>query len=428
MPRRFAEAIDRLAHRRAGGFHAASLAERGVTFATIHRDRHAFSRLLVRDLIAGRCPPTPGRMYLVEKEGKRRRLFDFPPTEAIIQEAVAGWLAGRLAPSTSAHLYSYRRGHSYHQALRAFARYVRRSHRADAASADRGLFVLRRDVHAYFDSIPVGDDAPLWTLLRGLLGETVSAPVSWALITRSLRPLLADRSGASYQLSTGIPTGSPVANVVANAYLGAMDHEICAVPDVFYARYGDDIVAAHTDRAAAADLSRVLDAHLVDRCLTFSDEKTRNVFLTTRGMASKPDDVMRGAESIELLGHRVTARGTIALSAKKTRVLLDDLRTRAGNGAAVGETAREARIAGAVRAVNRLLDPRSAAAHPYARLLHTTVTDRSYLQWLDYEAASIVLGQSLGVRNVRHFRSVPISRLRHQFGLVSLVAARNRGR
>jgi hypothetical protein len=423
VPTRFADAVQRLAARRWGSPSAPSLQQHGVSLATLARERHTFARLLVADLKRGHVTPSPGRVYWIEKEQKQRRLFDFPLTELVIHDAVACWLAERLSPSISPHLYSYQPGTSYHRALAGFARYVRTATRI---APSRGLYVLRRDVHSYFDSIPVHDDAPLWPLLRRLVGDVREFDVTWSLVCRTLRPPLVDRAGTLYTLDCGIPTGSPVANVVANAYLGAMDDDLSRVPDAFYARYGDDLVAAHPDAAVAARLAAMLAAHLGGQGLEFSEAKTHDVYLSPRGALPALEHGPQSAAAVELLGHRVSVAGTVSLSVRKTKTLLADLRTRAANGANVDAPIDE-RVAGAVRASNRFFDPDAPAAHPYAALLRTTVTDRSYLKWLDYEVALIVVGAAMRQRSVRHFRSFPPGALRARFGLDSLVVGRNRG-
>jgi hypothetical protein len=57
------------------------------------------------------------------------------------------------------------------------------------------------------------------------------------------------------------------------------------------------------------------------------------------------------------------------------------------------------------------------------------VTDRHQLEQLDYWIARLVLETVTGRRDARAFREVPYAKLRHDWGLISLVAARNaRGR
>ncbi len=424
-PSRFANAIERIAQRRRASPSVTSLQESGVSFATIHEKRHTVARLLVKDLRASRLDPTPGRIYHIEKDGKRRRLFDFPVVELIIHDAVAEWLGAKAATVFSSRLYSYQPGISYRHALRDFAHYIRVTSRMHSTAGDRGLYVLRRDVRAYFDTIPVHEGAPLWEVLARLVGPPSTANLVWTLLHRTLRPLLIDAQGTLYRLVRGIPTGSPVANVVANLYLNAMDDQLSRVDGAFYARYGDDVVAAHPDADTAATLTSLLGAHLEPRGLEFSATKMRDLYLTTAGRPAPAGINVQPATTVEFLGHRISAHGTISLSVSKTRTLLKDLQTRATNAARASVAEPAMRLASAVRAVNRLFDPRGPAAHPYANLLRTTVTDRSYLDWLDHEVALIVVGAALGERSARHFRRFPPRSLRAQFGLHSLVAMRN---
>ena len=420
-PARFANAIARIAERRASSPSFTRLQEGGVSMTTLDRNRDRVARLLVADLLAGHVAERPGRMYSITQQGKERRLFEFSPVEMIVQDAVANWLAEQSSGAFSTRLYSYRTGISYRHALRDFGRYVRHSRRSGA----RGLYVLRRDVRSYFDSIPVRDDAPLWASLEPfVLGSSRVEPTR-ALLRRALRPQLVDACGEPYRLECGIPTGSPVANVVANLYLRAMDVELGQVAAAFYARYGDDIIVAHPDTATIEALARSLAGYLSNYEVEGNPAKVEDCYLTTAGRPDPAGHVFRGVSAVEFLGHRVTALGTVGMSRGKTRALLQALRTGAANAARVNAPSIDARIQRIVHSVNALLSPRSAAAHPYAILLRATVTDRPYLAWLDHEVALIVLEAAFGRRRVTHFRAVPPGRLRTAFRLRSLVAARN---
>jgi hypothetical protein len=423
-PRRFVDAIDRIAERRASTPSSTRLHECGVSLTTIQRNSDRVARLLVGDLLATRLAERPGRTFVMKKDGKERRLYEFSLVEMILQDAVAAWLSERSAASLSARLYSYRTGTSYHRALADFARYVRRSQRT--REHPRGLYVLRRDVHAYFDSVPVRDDAPLWAELDRLIDGEPNPMLTRSLVARAVRPLLADGNGTAYRLACGIPTGSPVANVVANLYLRSMDEELSRVPDAFYARYGDDILVAHPDAEAAASMGRVLASYLTDGEVTSNPDKTRDVYLNSAGRAAPAAGSFVGAAAVEFLGHRITAHGTVALSRRKTRALLDALRSGARNATKPDVATLHGRVRRVVQTLNALLNPRSAASHPYAGLLHTTVTDRPFLHWLDHELALITLEAALGTRRVSNLRQFPPRVLRSMFGLRSLVAARNR--
>jgi hypothetical protein len=76
--------------------------------------------------------------------------------------------------------------------------------------------------------------------------------------------------------------------------------------------------------------------------------------------------------------------------------------------------------------VNRALDPHSALTQQRSAIaLRRIVTDRRQLEQLDYWIARIVVHALTGRRDARAFRDVPYRKLRQDWGLVSLVAARN---
>ena len=77
-------------------------------------------------------------------------------------------------------------------------------------------------------------------------------------------------------------------------------------------------------------------------------------------------------------------------------------------------------------AVNHALRPRTGIAEQRsANLLRAVVTDREQLRQLDHRIAGIVASAVTGRRGPRAFRDVPYRRLRDDWGLRSLVVARN---
>ena len=77
--------------------------------------------------------------------------------------------------------------------------------------------------------------------------------------------------------------------------------------------------------------------------------------------------------------------------------------------------------------INRVLDAKSTPVQQRsAGLVRRAVTDRRQLAQLDYLIAKIVLEAVTGKRGVRGFRKVPYRKIREDWGLVSLLHARNR--
>ena len=75
--------------------------------------------------------------------------------------------------------------------------------------------------------------------------------------------------------------------------------------------------------------------------------------------------------------------------------------------------------------VSETLDSSSPFATRHAALLRRVVNDRGQLRHLDYLLARLVLRALTGEADVKAFRVVPYRRLRQEWHLVSLVAARN---
>ena len=417
---RFIAAVQRLANHNPGGSVRSETGDVGLS--RLNGDSRLIARLLIDDLKHGSLPPEPGVPRFIKTEGKRRTVYQFEFCDQVIQTVVAEWLRERASAELSPALFSYRPGMASHQAVHAAARYLVRHRRTRSDPRQRGVYVLRRDVKSYFDAVPVADDGRVWTILNGLLG-TDGNPIEMDLVRRAVRPFIRiDERSA--QLSRGLPTGSPVANEIANIYLAEMDRKLAQVSGGFYARYGDDVLAMHAERTTATHMAEVLQCELEVSGLRWNEKKSLDLFLTAAG---RPDRVGAGfapAGEFEFLGHRIDGRGTVSLPAKKTRDFLDSLRRRALRAACEKNRTTE-RIRRITTALNVALDPLEPAAHPMAKAIRNAVTDRGYLRWLDREIVVIAGSAASGSRGVRALRRVSPRDLYEKYGLRSVTAMRN---
>jgi hypothetical protein len=226
----------------------------------------------------------------------------------------------------------------------------------------------------------------------------------------------------------GLPMGQPIAAIIANLYLSEMDRALETIPRGFYARYGDDFLFAHADPDVAGDAEAVIDRVLDSLWLTVNAKKRRTLYLTCAGRESAAWQQAKGASSVPFLGARITADGTIGLDEKKVRSLLREIDRRASATArTLGRADRDQAGRAVCSVVGRALDPRSALTQQRSAIaLRRVVTDRRQLQQLDYWIARIVVKAVSGRRDARAFREIPYRKLRGDWGLVSLVAARNR--
>jgi hypothetical protein len=225
----------------------------------------------------------------------------------------------------------------------------------------------------------------------------------------------------------GLPMGQPISSIVANLYLTDMDRALEALPGGFYARYGDDFLFAHANPAVAREAEAAIDETLDSLRLTVNEKKRRTLYLTPPGRPSETWPQARGTSAVPFLGTRIAADGTIGLDESKIRVLLRELDRRATTTVRTMRGAPQDQVGRAVcEVVNRALDPRSALTQSRSAIaLRKIVTDRRQLEQVDYLIARVVLKAVARRPGARAFREIPYAKLRHDWGLMSLVAARN---
>ncbi|HET6150140.1 MAG TPA: reverse transcriptase domain-containing protein [Polyangia bacterium] len=431
-PRRIEAQLRRLAAR-ARGPRLARLVQDGLRLQRMVEEAGRTSALVARALADGSFAPGTVTLRTAHIGTRERRLAALPPLDLVVHGVIADVLAERLEPRLSPHLFSYRRGRSSWTALRMLARGVTRHRRQHAQPAARGLFVLRADVQDFTDSWPIDDGAPLWPELRRLTGLPEDG-AHWHMLRRLLVPEIVSPASPAAAGATAAPPGerrgvlfgAPTTNVLANFYLASLDEQLTAVPDLLYARFGDDIFCAHPDlgvlRAAEATLLRTLTA----RGLRLNQGKVRRLFWNGAGRRSPAAPEIPGTTQVAFLGGTLRFSGGVGLSPRKWSALLADLRGRVRRtarlmpGAGAGEVAQAL-----VGVVNQSLSLHSPLATDYAPLLADLVSDRHQLKQLDGLLALWVAEAATRRRGVRALRDLPWRRLR-ELGLRSLVQERNR--
>lgn len=400
-----------------------------MSLASLVLHKRQVARVLARTLTRGEYELAPASVRRVLIEDKERTIFSLRLTDLIVHGVITDLLQEAMAPRLSPRLYSYRKGRSWWSAISDFARYVQAHRRERPDPRQRGLYVLRRDVEAYTDSIPVGDRSPMWRMLRTALSASISLDEQdWRLIIGTVRPEAYEREGRVFMLSRGVPTGLPISCALFNLYLEPLDRALHAVPDAFYARYSDDILFAHPSAGVVQAASETIDRVLHDLGLGVSADKRRDLYLTAAGRRSGDWPQARPAMAVPLLGCRISANGLVSLSRKKVRRLLREVEQRAARTAAAcanGDVEAAGRLVCAVvnRALMRRADPFRVRT---TDLLRGVVTDRRQLQQLDYWIARIMLRVVAGKPGARAFRDIPYRRIRQDWKLRSLVHARNR--
>jgi hypothetical protein len=420
--RRYERQIERLHQRYLLTSRLYELRQDDVSLASIVINRGRVARLLAREVSGGRYQLEPGELRTIRARHKLREVFACRLTDLIVHGVVADAVQEAIEPRLSPRVFSYRKGVAWISPVAELAAYLRATRRAQQDPRSRGVYVLRRDVDSYTDSIPIGRDSPLWAMLESRFGSPLHP-----LIGEVVRVEMAVPGGGLVCRTHGLPMGQPISSVVANLYLGPLDRALQDVPGGFYARYGDDFLFAHPDAGLAQEAAARSDERLRELSLTVNEKKRQTFYLTPPGRPSGDWPEAKGSPWVHFLGTHVSAGGTVGVDKKKVGALLSEISER------LDQTVRTRTVfdldqlgRSVCSVVNRALDPRSALTQQRsAVLLRRVVTDRKQLQQIDYSIARMVAEAVSGRRGPRAFRDVPYRRMREDWGLVSLVAERN---
>ncbi|MBK8173341.1 MAG: hypothetical protein IPK60_23820 [Sandaracinaceae bacterium] len=366
----------------------------------------------------------PAELHHALTDGKVRTLFRSTALDSIVERVIAQFLSTSFENFLSPHVFSYRKGLAPRDALRAFSAFIRSHRQARPTSHTRGLYVLRRDVTSYGESIRVDSESKLWPLLERALfhADKSDSRIAIALLHQLLPREYLGIDGKGARLLVGTPTGSGIQPTLNNLYLAELDASLASLG--FYARFGDDLLFASEDADIATQAGRLIDTHLKSLSLESKVQKAQN--LDFNGAAKPRAAGFTATDSVDYLGMAISFRGTVGVRRDKWRILLRSIRKRMARSlAGSGALSPEARAQCVSAAVRTAFDARSALALSQAADLVDLVDDRSQLRefdnWLCRSAAELCTH----VRGVRAFRLLPPREL-YRLGLPSCVAARNR--
>ena len=321
---RYEEQIERLHQKFALSSRLFTLRQDAVPLATMVQDRRRLARAIAASVSDGSYVSHPARINNIVVAGKERRVFAYRLTDVVVHGALAGILAEAAEPRLSPRVFSYRKGVSRWTAVADFARFLRAHRRAHADPRARGVYVLRRDVAAYADSIPMAATSRIWHILReGLSGGAPGSldPEHWKLIERVVRPEFFAQDGHGHATAlSGVATGQPIACVLFNLCLTDLDRAMEQIRGGFYARYSDDILFAHPDADIAQEAAQTMKRVVGDLGLDFKPSKEVDRFLTRAGRPCEPWPAAKGTSAITFLGTRVSADGAVSITPETMRL------------------------------------------------------------------------------------------------------------
>jgi len=179
---------------------------------------------------------------------KTRQIHKAAVQDRLVHQAVVSAIEPIFERRFIYDSYSCRVGKGTHAGVRRLRQFLRRA----SANNTRKVYVLKCDIRQFFASI---DHELLMELLAARLGDEQ--------VLRLLREILLSHGSS---VGRGIPLGNVTSQLFANVYLHELDWYVKQRLGVrWYARYCDDFVIVHTDRAYLAKLAGVIGAFLNER-------------------------------------------------------------------------------------------------------------------------------------------------------------------
>ena len=404
-------------------------ADHGVTYFSAAAERRSLSRSIASTIAAGEYRTQPVDLWFLETNGKRRAAHSPGFTDHIVGSALFKLLTHNARCHGLPGVYSYLSGVTNLSAMQTFAAFIR-AHRNRVGARGAPLYVLQSDFERYGDDLPVGPDAALWRILRDV--AALGSPsgeidgTTWDLITALVRPAVRESDGTQFTRLNGVAMGTPLVPLLGNLAVVPMDRAISSIDGVFYARYNDDFIVAHSDLAALHEADKRIDALLGELGVRRKLSKEIRTALSATGRPSTDDAAYGGRDRVDCLGLTVTHAGTVSLGPHRLRRFVERIVRRVdAAGPALRDLPVPDRARHLVATTNVMLDVTNPFAVAGLSAVLECTTDRGVLKDLDYRIARKIAQVATGRSGVSGFREVPPAMLRRDLGLTSLVYLRN---
>lgn len=396
----------------------------GVPLFSFGYDRREIARYLaisVRNESYRFTPPVQ-KLVKTKNKNKKRLLYHINVLDKIVICVLANLLTELLLPFLNPCVFSYRKGVSAKDEVVSLARYIQAQ---QAPTSRKGVYLLQTDIASYSDEINVQDTSGFWSRLAEYFDKLGLQPTDyhWYLIKQAVRPDHYNLDGALVTNLKGAPTGSPITTVLYNYYVACVDFYLTCEPDLFYARYSDDIVICHADRSVVESAEDYLHIYLKAISLGLSEKKTNRLYFTSSGHADSSSG-WKGTNRINLLGYSLNGSGHYCISTTRQHKFLTKIRYRVKNSLnilkdfSLGDQGRYI-----CQVANSLLTDDTTGSHLLTALQQSN--DPVQLKHLDYQIALIIAEALTGINGPKAFRTVSYRKLRQEWGLQSLLMLRH---
>jgi retron-type reverse transcriptase len=220
---------------------------------------------IIRDMREDAYAPLPLRQFQIYIP--KKRLISAPAfRDRVVHHAVTRVIEPVFETRFTGDSFACRAGRGTHAAMRRVLSYCRKAKRLWG-----NYYVLKCDIRKFFPS--VSHEALKRELRRSLSDKRLLR----------LLDVIIDGYGTDGQAGVGIPIGALTSQLFANISLDPLDHYLKERLGIrFYARYMDDFVIIHQDKAFLRDVWGKISAFLAERRLALNPKTA--VFQAARGI------------------------------------------------------------------------------------------------------------------------------------------------
>lgn len=215
------------------------------------------SRLLQTD----RYEPRPVKRVWIDKLGsKEKRPLGIPTVrDRVVQTALAYVLEPIFERDFAEHSYGFRPGRSARQAIA----------RVETLLEQGRVWVVDADLKGYFDSIPHDK-------LLQAVGKKIADGRVLRLLEKYLKQGVMDSAKDWQPTEHGTPQGAVISPLLANIYLGPLDHQMVQQGREMI-RYADDFIILCRSQAEAQEALAAVAVWVKEAGLVLHPSKTRIV-------------------------------------------------------------------------------------------------------------------------------------------------------
>ncbi len=399
---------------------------KGIPIFSFGYDRQSLAYALAEEVRKENyflTPPEECRIH-IQAKNKDRIVYKFHPADKIVIAVLSSLITELFSPFLSDYVFSYRAGVSNKDEVIVLGNYIKQMRKENG---HRSFFIFQTDIASYSDVINVTDRCHFWPMLTSYFKKLniEPTPYQWYLLKESIRPAYQSADGPLQCNLKGVPTGSPITQVIYNYYISDLDMEMEQQENLFYARYGDDIVLCSPDMEVVEQAKNQLLDGLNKRGLAASEKKTLQYYFSPAGNQG-PNSGWRGSNRIDFLGYSLKATGEYAISVPRQKKLMLRVRKRIKNIIKMipSETVdKKGRILS--KFFNDYLSDITNQNNPLILAVRQT-NDMQELKEMDRKIALAIAEAATGKKGVKVFREVPYKKIRQEWGLRSLVELRCR--